>query len=756
MRFIFATKKFVETNIEAAVVACCDLAEGSLPSQTPPSTYGMPSVDSAILFTSASEVLTEPVIVIPIPFPVFSSVDPLRTMEWFRPLVRGIFRAAVSIWMKDREYRRDFDLDGLFYRRPFGAGEYLRRQTVVLADISHRATGRPKLQDLIVVAFGNLEDGLPRLESFDHTCKASLDAALVEIQHLLDTLSPENLRPILKNNIPLPVVTSLTGTETPAWLSYDQWMRRLDSTPQGNFIVAPLSGPQRVDGPAGSGKTLSLVLKALYLLKKSQQEGTTHHSVFVVFSEDTKSKILDNFVGPLDEDQFSERTRSDSRQSLTVTTLLEWSKRDLEHVVDAFQLPSDSASRARQDQVELVKETLDRNLAGLLRGGGDALSHDLRTLCSRGATPGVVRMFLHEFGVVIKGMADMNLRRYLALTRPTIALPITSEADRRFGFALFGKYEELLRQYGVVDLDDVAVSHIKLLQMPLRRETREGLAFDSVFVDEAHSFNPNELAIFFLLTRRAELPPLVVAVDLPQALGDKRYADGGLESAILEEVEASERIQPRRFYLEDVKRCPQPILDLATSIYAQGQSFFSPIRIPPVLKTVSGINEDRPLILKFATDGDMLQGTYAVAERVVGALKCRRSDVLIILMHEGLEALMPKSLGSFSEVLSKRMDVDAERRAQHLNHYVVGRPEFLHGLEFEAVILVGISQNEFPRVEPGIGEGAAAVFETQRAVDLMYLALTRARRRAVLLFVGIPSFLLNSAISAQLVKEVSQ
>jgi hypothetical protein len=284
--------------------------------------------------------------------------------------------------------------------------------------------------------------------------------------------------------------------------------------------------------------------------------------------------------------------------------------------------------------------------------------------------------------------------------------------------------------------------------MPLRREAREGVAFDSVFVDEAHSFNPNELAIFFLLTRRAELPPLVVAVDLPQAIGDKNYEGNGLERALLEEIETSEHVQLQRFHLDDVKRCPQPILDLVASVYTQGHNFLSPVRVPSVLTSASPLEGQKPLAFKFSTAAEMLGSVHRVAEGIVRTLRCRRSDVLIVLMHDGLDDELPRQLRSSSESLSKRMDVEAERRAQKLNHYIIGRPEFLHGLEFEAVVLVGISQNECPRLESELGQGAAALFETQRAVDMIYLALTRARQTAVLLYAGSPSFLLTNALRA--------
>lgn len=760
MTLIIVDRKFAEQNIEAACQACCSVAAGLLPdAELGAQVFECEGIGAQvqIICRNREDLVAEPVLIVPIPLPkLFTWLDPTDTIEYLRPLFRGALRSAISIWSKDRKYGADFDLGGIFYRRPYLAQSTFFHQTLVIFDVPHHLgeTIRPGRQDLAVVAFGQSDEGLPRLEEFRHKNEAWLKPFLKDVELALRELGSGAITVRRQANAYVPIATTLEGVRVPGWYSYDQWMRRLDGTQQGEFIKFPVTGPLRVDGPAGTGKTLSLVLKCLYTLKSARTEQRKHRAALVVFSEETKRKILDDFLVPLDEDNFSGVSDDPSAaQSLTVTTLLEWSKRELEPVVGAFELPSANAAQARTDQRALVKDVLDQNLHSFLKGGGTALSRELRELCEHGPTPILIEMFVHEFGVVIKGIADGSLRRYLTISRPAIALPCRNEPDRRFIFALFEKYEMLLREYGVVDLDDVAVSHIKLLQMPLRREQREERAFDSVFVDEAHSFNPNELAIFFLLTRRAELPPLVVAVDLPQGLGDKGYKNEGFERALFEQVEAREHLHLKPFVLEDVRRCPQAVLDLVGSIYAQGHNFMAPVAVPKAIRSTRTDKTPAPVARPFGSEKEMLEGVFASAESMVERLKCARSEVLIVLMHDGLEKSIPKGMSAKAEMLSKRTDYDAELRAQKLNHYVIARPEYLHGLEFDAVIVAGASRDEIPRVEQvPLGGGAAAVFETQRVVDLLYLALTRARREVEICYVKAPSFLLTSALQTGLLR----
>ena len=77
-------------------------------------------------------------------------------------------------------------------------------------------------------------------------------------------------------------------------LHYDEWNSYLTKT-QRNFISRPLKGAERLEGPAGSGKTLSLILRCIYLLEKSVRDGNEYKIIFITHSLATKDRILDLF-----------------------------------------------------------------------------------------------------------------------------------------------------------------------------------------------------------------------------------------------------------------------------------------------------------------------------------------------------------------------------------------------------------------------------------------------------------------------------
>jgi superfamily I DNA/RNA helicase len=760
--YLLLHRKIVDANIESAAFSCLRLLLGNAPLPHGPhrafKIEGAPT--KTFLFTSAgSDDYGTPVVIIPVPLPTalkFTPVDPLANPSVCLAFVRGALRAARDIWANERKAGVDFDRDGVFFRHPFSMKEELARQTTVFLNLAQTATSLAEgtedssawFPDLLLCGFGNTDEGLPMLESFKDSCLSVLEEIKHDVDQTVHLIDDDSSRILMVDSSAfVPTVTTLTGSHSPAWLSYSQWMKKLADTPQGDFIAAAITGPQRVDGPAGSGKTLSLVLKCLHTLNQAKERGEQHHAALVVFSEETRERIVSSFLQPLDEESFHTRDRaSGAPQTLTVTTLLSWSREALTPVIGEFSLSAENPAQARLDQHDIIRDVLNARLPGFVAAAKNALSKEMKALCSSATDDVLVRMFAHEFGVVIKGLAEGSRRRYLTVDRPAIGLPCANEADRRFIYAIFERYEEALRSYGCADLDDIAISHIKLLQMPLRREARENVAFDSVFVDEAHSFNPNELAIFFLLTRRSELPPLVVAVDLPQGVGDKGYAKAGLDEAMLRDLEERENVDPQRFELEDIYRCPQPILDLASSIYGQGHTFFAPVKVPGILRSAATSTgaAQLPLLRKFDTVQAMLEGALDTAEELANELSCNRSDVVIVLLHDGLAEALPRRLRDRSVMLTKRADNEAERRAQRQNQFVVSHPEHLHGLEFSAAVLVGASRNEVPR--PTSGAATADVFETQRAVDLLYIALTRVRQRVAVLYHGDPTFLLENAV----------
>ena len=78
-------------------------------------------------------------------------------------------------------------------------------------------------------------------------------------------------------------------------MPYQNWNEYLTKK-QRTFILRPLKGAERLEGPAGSGKTLSLILRCIHLIEENISRNESYKIIFITHSIATKDRIIDLFV----------------------------------------------------------------------------------------------------------------------------------------------------------------------------------------------------------------------------------------------------------------------------------------------------------------------------------------------------------------------------------------------------------------------------------------------------------------------------
>src|SRR5690606_28317734 len=73
-------------------------------------------------------------------------------------------------------------------------------------------------------------------------------------------------------------------------IGFDQWQHYLTNS-QKRFIFKDVNGPERLEGSAGTGKTLSLILRCIHVVQTKKSEATDFHAVFITHSIATKNQI---------------------------------------------------------------------------------------------------------------------------------------------------------------------------------------------------------------------------------------------------------------------------------------------------------------------------------------------------------------------------------------------------------------------------------------------------------------------------------
>lgn len=557
------------------------------------------------------------------------------------------------------------------------------------------------------------------------------------------------------------------GTPTPAWETnfsssslsplaskvdihqgYETWLRLLTAD-QRKFILAPLLHPVRIDGPAGTGKTASLSLAAIHSMRQAASEGREFQAIFITHSEASRrsiSTVLEAMGGnEFMLDQLSIRR-------LRVETLQGYCSGLLRQDISETEFVDPDAYDAKQLQLMYVDEAL-RQVRSEFTSYAKFMSPEFKAYMEGEEDEFKIPLIQHEISVVIKGRAKENLDTYKRIPPIPAALPVNNEGDKAFVWRVYERYRDQLVAGGQFDTDDVVLSALSQLSAPIWRRRRARDGFDAIFVDETHLFNMNELSIFHHLTRSENSFPIAFAVDRSQAIGDRGWADDIDVASLM--PSPSEQSSSTTINVKGIFRCSPDIVNLAFSITSSGASLFTNFQDPMALAHSNMTFEEekkarRPYYAEYSTDAAMVDAALCIAEDMRLSMSATRGEVAIVVFDEALfHELEKRSISENRpvEILKHRGDPEVARRAKAAGKFVLSLPDYVGGLEFDGVVLVGVDDGRVPP-SPNTQHSQSRAYLTFAAHNKLYVAVTRARYQVAILGVRArgPSAILKSAL----------
>lgn len=491
---------------------------------------------------------------------------------------------------------------------------------------------------------------------------------------------------------------------------------------QSSFVNADWSLPARLHGPAGSGKTICLVLKALKAI-----------------SDDQKLKVL--FIVPSTAvrhtvEYFLKVTSSSSTlfkdvnsSKIRVRTIQQVCMELLGNDISRTELLDEDSYEAKQTQllyimelVEVVKSEISKHK--------QFLSNELYSFFKDEDSLALSELLIHEFGVAIKGRCGNNKEEYVSNKIEHYSLPTCNDNDKHFVFKIFENYQQKLDNLSQFDPDDIALSAIGRLESPLWKRRRGVEAYDFIVADELHLLNFNELSIIHFLTKSISSAPISFAVDATQAIGDIAWKNNSvLEYLSINEFSQSEKTTD----LTAVFRCSASVTKLASMITSSGTSLFTNF-IDPLAQAAEvqvGLQEFQPeYILHDESASSIHQKAIDLASNTQSTLSCMKHKIVIIyfdrLLFEDAKDEFERNNKSVSCLL-ERGDIEVIEEAKSKNDYIIAMADYVGGLEFDAVILVGVDKGRLPREERSISS-ASKTFQNYTAHNRMYVAITRATK----------------------------
>jgi superfamily I DNA/RNA helicase len=453
----------------------------------------------------------------------------------------------------------------------------------------------------------------------------------------------------------------------------------------------------------------------------------------------------------IDSDNYAGATRSLSSRSLKICTLSELCAEQLRQSISDTEFIDRDAMESKELQLLYISDVYDNAIASELQKHERFLSPSFLEFLRREDSWKVVEMLQHEISVVIKGRSSEDFDKYRKLTRLKYGIPAENDADKGFIFSIFRSYQTKLGEFGQFDTDDVVLTTIGQLDTPIwrRRRTREG--YDAVFIDETHLFNINELHLFHYFTKSEGPYPIIYSVDRSQAVGDRGWTTGDIAASLTgEDTGAEARVKT-------IFRSSVDIVNLAFSIVSSGATLFTNFDNPLSVAS-SGFTDAEeklckpPQYLTVPNEDALVEEAFSRNERLAREMGVRKSDILIVTLDQNLlDKMVSYALekNKAHTVLKKRGDAVAVEAARQSSQVVLAHADYVGGLEFAGVILVGVDGG---RVPPTAQEGneSSRNYLSYAAHNRLYVAVTRARYRVVMLGDQArgPSSIIQPAIAA--------
>lgn len=497
---------------------------------------------------------------------------------------------------------------------------------------------------------------------------------------------------------------------------------------QSSFVNADWNLPARLHGPAGSGKTICLVLKSL----KAVSEGSSKLKVLFIVPSTSVRHTVEYFIKVTASS--SERFQDVVTSQIRVRTIQQVCMELLGNDISSTELLDEDSYEAKQTQLLYIMELVEY-VKNDINKHKQFISERLYELFKNEDSLALSELLIHEFGVAIKGRCGNNKEEYVGNKIEHYSLPTSNDSDKYFIFKIFEDYQSKLDSLSQFDPDDIALSAIGRLESPLWKRRRGAEAYDFIVADELHLLNFNELSIIHYLTKSASSAPISFAVDATQAIGDIAWKnDSVLDYLGINEFSQDEKITD----LTAVFRCSASVTKLASMITSSGTSLFTNFIDPLAQATEVQLDLEDFQPEYFLHDESIVslhQKAIDLANDAKNVLACMKHKIVIIyfdrLLFEDAKSEFEENNKSVSCLL-ERGDIEVLEQAKNKNDFIIAMADYVGGLEFDAVVLVGVDKGRLPREERSTSN-ASKTFQNYTAHNRLYVAITRATKMVKIL-----------------------
>lgn len=450
--------------------------------------------------------------------------------------------------------------------------------------------------------------------------------------------------------------------------SYEEWLDLLSDS-QKNILQQDIDISVRILGPAGSGKTLALCMRAIQISRDTDVRAQGKRLLVATHSW-AMSERIDGVLTTLNG--------GISPDAITVFPLLSLLEIHAGHIgQQRTNVIGDDSSEGRLKSIEIIGETISKleltNHPGVAGWIGDAVS---AASDSRQRLDLTLDLYDEISGVLtasgVSSDDPESIQEYLASSREDWMPPFETIADRGFVIAVYRSFMQELIDRSAITTDQFVLDSIRVLETFTWRMRKETEGYDYILVDELQVFDPQERTALQLLGRSRRGVPFITAEDPAQGV----FSSLNARRAAVENVPV---------YLEVVHRFNEQIFEFINFIYQQFPLNALPLRI----HDTRGAGAQRPSMLSFASEEEAI----TAASKLVASINSAAgpSDRICVVTLGDIDAEISKRLAELSlKTIRLESFDDVERLAYSKRSIVISPWQFVGGTQFSHVVVLAL------------------------------------------------------------------
>lgn len=485
----------------------------------------------------------------------------------------------------------------------------------------------------------------------------------------------------LANEVDLKAIGS---SSVVAGRSYAEWERLLTES-QTSVLQNNLNVNIGISGPAGSGKTLALCMRALQI---AMDEGVVSQGkkVLICTHSWAMAERVDDILTTLNGGIFPEGVTV-----FPLLSLLEFHAGNIGRL--RVEVLGNDSTDGHNRSIKLIGEILNsvrledhKSASQWIREGLGAKNESRARLD--------LALNLHEeiSGVIsASGVATDDpdsIRRYLSEQRQEWMPPFTSIEDRSFVIAVYTSFVRELIDRSAITTDQFVLDSLRILETFAWRMRKETDGYDYVLVDELQYFDPQERSALELLGRSRIGIPFITAEDPSQ----------GVFAALHSKSRAFHNAP---VYLETMHRFDRGIFDLIRFLYQRFPLNAVPLRI----SHNKDLGPQKPRIFYCNSDEEAIHKAASVALEIFNSSD--QNDRICLATLGDVDTQLVKCLEEHRLQVTQLKGVDDVEQLAYSKRSVIVSPwQFVGGTQFASVIVVaaaiGTPSTQFARLREQI------------------------------------------------------